>query len=181
MLKGFQEFLMGGRGYIYSAYAFSTSLGIYSTAAGTGPMIWNGSAVSGGKGVTAYLLALSYGLDTASTVAGAIGLTGNSGQVAAPTSTTAITAVKCISPIGGPAPACTAYSVGTPTAAGNFFIPTGTVNTGATTVDTIDDNWIHLGGAIQLPVQAWAGVAAGATLTSAVIEVGICWIEIAND
>lgn len=182
MLAGFQPFAWGGRGLIYGAYAAVTAPVIYTTAAGTGgPLLWNGSAVGGGRGVTAYLLAMSYGLTVASTVAGALGITGNSGQLAAPGSTSAITASQCIAPIGGSASQCNVYNVGTPSSAGNFFLPTGHVHTGALTVDTDDDNWIHLGGAVAVPPGSWASVAASATLTTAVIQIGLVWIEIPND
>ncbi len=176
MLTALQSFQNAGRGNIYAAYAAVTAPVIYSTAAGTGgPLLWNGS--SGGAKVNAFLLAVTYGMSVASTVAGAIGITGNTGQSSAPTPTTAITTVANLN-IGGQSPACTAYNVGTVANAGNFFLPVGLVHTGALTVDTTDDNWVDLGGAIVVPPGAWASVAASATLTSAVMQIGLVWAEV---
>ncbi len=137
----------------------------------------NGRA-TGHSGVTAYLLSISYGLSVASAVAGAIGITG--GPTTAPTTTTAITS-KANLWLGGPTPLCTAYNIGTVSAAGTFFLPTGHVHTGAITVDTDDDNFIHLGGVITVPPGYFVSVAADAVLTTSVIDVGITWIELPND
>lgn len=181
MLQGFQPSpVTGGRGQVYCATALVTP-SLYSTAAGmSGPLLWNGSALGGGKGVTAYLLAVSYGLAVASTVAGAIGITGAAGQPAAPTSTTAIGITGNLF-VGGPTPQCTAYAVGTVVNAGTFFLPTGGVGTGATTVQTTDDNILNLGGVIAVPTNAWAAVAASAILTTSTIQVGLVWLEAPND
>jgi hypothetical protein len=178
MLLGINPLLLGGRGSIFSANAVITSMGLYSTAAGTGgPLLYNGSA-TGHSGVTAYLLSISYGLSVASAVAGAIGITG--GPTTAPTTTTAITS-KANLWLGGPTPLCTAYNIGTVSAAGTFFLPTGHVHTGAITVDTDDDNFVHLGGVITVPPGYFVSVAADAVLTTSVIDVGITWIELPND
>lgn len=180
MLQGYQpSALSGGRGQVFCANALVTP-SLFSTAAAmSGPLLWNGSAVGGGKGVTAYVLAVSYGLVVASTVAGAIGLTGAAGQPAAPTSTTAIGITGNLY-VGGPAPACTAYAVGTVVNAGTFFLPTGGVGTGATTVQTTDDNIINVGGAVVVPISAWAAVAGSAILTTSTIQVGLVWLEVPN-
>lgn len=181
MLQGFLSSPnTGGRGNVFCASAAVTPT-LFSTAAGmSGPLLWNGSAVGGGRGVTAYLLSVSYGLSTASTVAGAIGITGAAGQPAAPTTTTAIGLTGNLY-VGGPSPQCTAYTVGTVVNAGTFFMPTGSVGTGAITVQTADDNTVNLGGMIAVPTAAWASVAASAVLTTSVIQVAITWLEVAND
>jgi len=173
VLAGFRDYTQigGGKGNIFCAYA-SVTPAIYTGTTLTGPLLWNGSAVSGGRGVTAYLLATSFGLTVATTVPAAIGITGASGQVAAPTSITAIGAV---------APQCTAYAAGTVVNAGTFFLPIGHVQTGAITVATDDDNLVPLGGLVEVGVQGYAAVAAGATLTGSTIEVGLVWIEFPND
>lgn len=181
MLSSFLAKQYGGRGNVFAAYASITSLAAYTSTAGVGgPLLWNGSAVGGGRGVTAFLLALGYGLTVADTVAGAIGITGNSGQAAAPTTTTAITAVGNLN-FGGPAPACSVYNVGTVGTAGSTLLVTGQVDTGALTTETADDNFIHLGGLPQVVTGSWAAVAASAALTSAVLQICLVWIEIPND
>lgn len=180
MLQGIAPPQIAGRGYIFSAAAVGITPSLYSTAAGmSGPILWNGSAVTGLKGVTAYLLSISYGLAVASTAAGALGLTGGSAQPAAPTSTTAITKAGCLT-LGGPTPQCTPYNVGTVVTAGGFWLPVGHVHTGAITLDTADENFIHLGGAIVVPINTWAGAASDAILSASNIDVCITWMEVPN-
>jgi hypothetical protein len=171
----------GGRGNIFAAQAIVTAPVIWTTAAGTGgPLLYNGSTAGGGKGVTAYLLSVSYGLTVASTVAGALGLTG--GPTTAPTSTTAIDSSACLRlSSGSPTPQCSVYRIGTPSAAGTFFLPTGQVGTAALTAEITDDNFIHLGGAMEVGPGFFAAVAASATLTTAVMQVGLVWLEVPND
>lgn len=177
MLLGINPLVLGGRGACFSAHAIVTAPVIYTTAAGTGgPLLYNGTATDH-TGVTAFLLAVSYGLTVASTVSGAIGITG--GTTTAPSSTTAIDSTANLH-IGGQASKCTAFRVGTVSAAGTFFIPTGHVHTGAITVDTDDDNWVHLGGVIEVPPGSFAAVSASATLSSAVMQIGLIWMELPN-
>lgn len=169
-----RQFQQGGLGSIFCAYAIDTAPVIYTTAAGTGgPLLWNSPT----SGVNAYLLAIAYGESVAATVAGAIGITGNTGQTVAPGSTTAIDSVANLY-IGGSLPKCNTYRIGTPSSAGNFFMPVGMVHTGAITVDTQDDNWIDLGAAVIVPPGAWASLAASVTLSSAVMQVGLIWAEV---
>ena len=101
----------------------------------------------------------------------------NTSQPNAPTSTTAIDDVFNLQ-IGGQAPACTPYRIGTVAAHGVGFLPVGMVHTGALTVDTTDDNFVELGGAIQVAPGSWAAVAASATLTTAVMQIGLVWCEV---
>ena len=177
MLLGYQVPQIAGRGQIYSAKASITSPVIYSTAAGTGgPLLYNPT----GSGVTAYLIAMSYGLTTASSVAGSVGIAG--GISVAPTSTTAIDISGAMNlSLPSQAAGCSVYNKGTVTGAPKFYMPTGRVHTGAVTVDTDDDNFIHFGAGIIIPPGAWAACSAGATLTSAVIDFGLVWIEVQND
>jgi len=179
MLQSLQNFQNAGRGNIFCAYAIVTAPVVFSTAAGTGgPLLWNGSSAAVGAGkVNAFILAVSYGISVASTVAGAFGITGNTGQPSAPTSTTAIDQVGNLN-IGGQSPQCTAYRVGTVANAGNFFMPVGMVHTGALTVDTTDDNWVDLGGAVIVPPGAWCSPAGSATLSTAVCQIGLIWAEV---
>jgi hypothetical protein len=182
MLQGLQPPQIAGRGNIYTANANVTSMAAYTATAGVGgPLLWNGSNANGAKGVTAYLLAVSYGLTVASTVAAAIGIIGNASQPSAPTSTTAIDGVDNLNYGSAQAPSCTAYRIGTVAVASPSLFVTGHVHTGAITVDTDDDNFVHLGGAIIIPPGCWVALGASATLTSAVITCGMTWLEVAND
>lgn len=167
------------RGAIYCAYASVTAPVIYSTAAGTGgPLLWNNSN-AGNQTVNAVILAVGVGVTTASTVASALGLTGNSGQSAAPTSTGAITAVANTSPGIGPAtPACNTYSIGTVATAGGYFLPTHTLDTGALTTLMTSIAWVDIGGIVVVPPGSWCSVAAAATATTAVCKIGMIWVEI---
>lgn len=161
------------RGRLYTAHAIVTAPVIYTTAAGTGgPLLWNGSTTH-----RAVILAVGWGLSTASAAAAILGLTGGTGQTAAPGSTTAIDSVKnCY--LGGAASACTAYRVGTPSAAGNFFHPLGDLNTGAVTTRPGSMNWVDLGGLFVIPPGGWISLAGSATATSAVINAGLIWEEV---
>lgn len=168
-------FEQSSRGNLYMAQAIVTAPVIYSTAAGTGgPLLWNGSST-----VKASILAIGWGVSTVSTVGAAIGLTGNSGQTSAPASTTAIDGVKnCL--IGGGAPACTAYRIGTPTSAGGFLMPFGDLNTGALTTTPGGFHWVEIGGLFTVPQYGWVSVAASATASTTVMTVGLIWEEIPN-
>lgn len=185
MLQGFQlSPLAAGRGNVFAATAIVTAPGLWSTAAGTGgPLLYNGSgsALSGtGRGVTAYLLALSYGITTSSGAAGGLGLTG--GPTTAPTTTTAIDSVTNLRlAAGSPSPQCSVYRIGTVSAAGTFFLPTGQVGTAALTAEVGDDNFIPLGGAIEVGPGYFVAFAGSAVLTSAVIQVGLVWLEVPKD
>jgi hypothetical protein len=127
--------------------------------------------------VTAYLMAASWGLSTASGVAGAIGIA--MGATSAPTTTQAITASGNLT-LNGPSPICSVYNYGTVSAAATNFLPLGHVHTGAITLDTDDDNTVHLGGVIAVPPGYFAAVSASATLTSAVLSIGLVWLEVPN-
>lgn len=167
------------KGKVYCAYASVTAPVIYSTAAGTGgPLLWNGSAA--GSQVNAAILAVGVGVTTASGAASALGLTGNSGQTSAPSSTTTIDGIANLFIGGGigTTPACTAYRVGTVTNAGNFFMPTHTLDTGAITTLVSSMSWVDIGGLVVVPPNSWTSVAAAATATSAVCKIGLIWVEI---
>lgn len=161
------------RGALFTAHAIVTAPVIYTTAAGTGgPLLWNGSSTH-----KAVILAAGWGISVVTTVAAVLGLTGNTGQTAAPGSTTAIDSVKnCY--LGGAAPACTAYRVGTPSSAGNFFHPLGNLHTGALTVDNNGMMWADLGGMFVVPPFGWISFAASATATTTVGNFGLVWEEV---
>jgi hypothetical protein len=165
------------QGQLFVAYATVTTPVIWSTAAGTGgPLLWNNTA-SARRTVNAALLALSVGIVTASGVAATLGITGGPTQAAAPTTTTAIDgSVNCN--LVGPAGLCNVYRKGTVSAAGAFFLPTHTLDTGAVTVSNTAPAWVDLGGSIVVPPGAWASVAASATATSAVLHIALLYAEI---
>lgn len=159
---------------LFNAYATVTAPVIYSTAAGTGgPLLWNGSNT-----VNAVLLKVGYSVSVVTTVAGSIGITGGIGQTAAPTSTTAIDAGPRNHYLGGKAPLCSTYRVGTPTNAGNFFLPFAYMHTGALTTTSNGMAWIDLDGSIVVPPQGWASVAGSATLTTLQVQVALVWAEV---
>jgi len=96
------------RGNLYMANAIVTAPVIWTTEAGTGgPLLWNGSTTK-----KASILAVGWGISVVSTVAAAIGLTGGSGQPAAPTTATAIDSSANLL-IGGAASACTNHGANT--------------------------------------------------------------------
>jgi hypothetical protein len=158
------------RGNLFTAHAIVTAPVIYTTAAGTGgPLLWNGSSTT----MLASILAVGWGISVVTTVAAILGLTGNTGQTAAPGSTTAIDSVKnCY--LGGGGPACTAYRVGTPTSAGNFFHPLGDLNTGALTTTPGGMHWVDIGGMFVIPQYGWISFAASATASTTVGNFGSC-------
>jgi hypothetical protein len=160
---------------LFLAHAIVTAPVIYTTAAGTGgPLIWNGS---GDRNVV--ILAVGIGITVVTTVAAAIGLTGNTGQTAAPTSTTAIDS-RSNAFIGGMASNATPYRVGTPTTAGGFFFPIADLHTGALTVDNFGMGWFDIGGAIVCPPNAWVSLAASATATTTVAQMAILYEEVSE-
>lgn len=161
-------------GKVFSAYATLTAPVIYSTAAGTGgPLLWNRPS----SGVDAHILAVGFSTSVVTTVAGGLGLTGGPGQVAAPTSTTAIDASGNML-IGGPASACTTYRVGTPVAAGLQLVPFAQVHTGALTVDTTGVCWVDFEGGMIVPPGSWGSVAGTASLTTLQVQVALIWAEL---
>ena len=168
---------LAAQGKLFSAFALVTSGVIYSTAAATGgPLLWNNTALTGG--VSAHILGvLVGGITTANTVPTTIGLTGNSGQSIAPTSTTAIDASGNML-VGGAAPQINAYRVGTVTNAGNRFLPVAAYGTGAVTVVSTLPGWIDVGGAMIIPPQSWGSVSFANTATTGVIQLGVLWTEL---
>lgn len=158
---------------LFAAQAIVTAPVIFSTAAATGgPLLWNGS-----KTVIARIIAVGFAVTTASTAAGALGLTGNTGQTSAPGSTTAIDSTDNLY-IGGQKSSCTVYRVGTPSAAGSFFLPLANVSTAALTAQAPGFNWIDLKRTVTVPPTSWVSVSASVTLTTAVLQIGLVWEEI---
>jgi hypothetical protein len=163
------------RGRLFWARGIVTAPVIFSTAAGTGgPLLYNGTNTA--TGVNAVLLGIGIVGTVASTVAAALGITG--GPTTAPSSTTAIdTSTNAM--IGGSAPQCSVYRVGTPSAAGTFFMPLASVHTGALTVDGNDSSaFLDLGGSFICPPGSFLSVAASATATTLVAQISMLWEEV---
>jgi hypothetical protein len=160
------------RGAVFSARATVTAPVIYSTAAGTGgPLLWNGT-----NNLNAVILAVTCGVTVVTTVAAAIGLTGGSGQTSAPAATTAIDTSACLR-IGENGPLMSVYRVGTPSAAGTFFLPLFSVHTGALTVDTGQPGLYDIGGMVVVPPNCWVSIAASATASTLQANFGLIWAE----
>lgn len=180
MLQGFQPYPMNqGRGNIYIATVAETALPAYTATALGGPLLYNPSPATSGKpAVVAHLLSISYGLTTAATAAGAIGIVG--GATAAPTSTSVtglIVSNARLKASGAPASACSVYTSGTVTA-GTLWMPVGQIGTAALTAEIADDNLIHLGGVIEVSPGFFAAPAASATLSTAVAQICLVWMEV---
>jgi hypothetical protein len=169
-----QYYEQAARGNLYMARAIVTAPVIFTTAAGTGgPLLWNPP----GSGINASILAVSWGTSVVTTVAAVLGLTGGTGQTAAPTSTTAIDSItNCL--IGGGSPACSTFRVGTTVAAGTFLMPFGDLHTGALTVDNNGVHWVDIGGLMIVPPGAWCSISASATATTTVGNFGMVWEEV---
>jgi hypothetical protein len=162
------------RGKLFMAQAIVTAPVIYTTAAGTGgPLLWNPP----NSNINAAILGVTCGITVVTTVAAALGLTGNSGQSSAPGTTTAIDGRSNMY-IGGGSSACTPYRIGTPTNAGGFLLPFASLHTGALTVDTGVMGLIDVGGMLIVPPGCWASIAASATASTTVGTFGLVWEEV---
>jgi hypothetical protein len=162
------------RGKLFMAQAIVTAPVIYTTAAGTGgPLLWNPPT----SGVNAAILGVTCGITVVTTVAAALGLTGNTGQSSAPSTTTAIDGRSNMF-IGAGSSACTPYRIGTVTNAGGFLLPFASLHTGALTVDTGVVGVIDIGGMLIVPPGSWASIAASATATTTVGTFGLVWEEV---
>ena len=165
------------KGELFGAYAIVTAPVIWSTAAGTGgPLLWNNTGALD-KPVNAVLLGVTCAVTVVTTVAAALGITGGSGQTSAPGTTTTIDSVANLK-IGGAAPRCNVYRVGTPSAAGSFFLPLLGLSTGALTVDNEMMGFIPLDGMIVVLPGSWVSIAASATASTTVARLGLIWAEI---
>lgn len=174
LLGRYSNLVKAGR--VFSAYATLTAPVIYTTAAATGgPLLWNPPS----SGIDAHLLAIGFSTSVVTTVAGGIGITGNSGQTVAPTSTTAIDATGNML-IGGAASQCSTFRVGTTSNAGNRLVPFAQFHTGALTVDTTGLTWVPLDGIAICAPGSWMSPAGTATLTTLQIALAMIWAELPN-
>jgi hypothetical protein len=159
------------RGGVFTAHAIVTAPVIYTTAAGTGgPLLYNGTSDK-----KAVLLAIGWGVSTVTTAAAILGLTG--GPTTAPGSITAVDSVRnCY--LGGSLPSCSAYRIGTPSAAGNFCGPLGDLHTAALTTETGGMHWIETAGMFVVPPGFFISFAASATASTTVANLGMIWQEL---
>jgi hypothetical protein len=163
------------RGKLYVAHAIVTAPVIYTTAAGTGgPLIWNPV----NSGINVNIVGVGFGVTVVSTVAAALGITGNSGQTAAPASTTAIDSQRSTYIGAAAAGQASAYRIGTPTNAGNFLVPFADLQTGALTTSAGRLNWVDLGGVVVAPPGTWVSVAASATASTTVAQLALVYEEV---
>lgn len=160
-------------GKLFSAYATLTAPVAFGTAAALGgPLLWNRP----GSNIDAHILAIGVAGVVASAAAGALGLTGGSGQSVAPSSTTAIDASgNCL--IGGQSSSVSAFRLGTVTNAATIFHPVFTVGTTALTAQ-FTSTWVDIGGAFVIPPGAYGAVAGSVVLTTAQLSVGLIWAEL---
>ena len=180
MLDGYQPSpLLNGRGNVYIATVADTALAAFTATALMGPLLYNPTTPVAGKGVTAHLLAISYGLTTAATAAGAIGIVGGATTAPTSTSTTGLLVSNArLKAAGAPASQCSVYASGTVSTAGTLWMPTGQIGTSALTAEICDDNFIHLGGAIEVTPGYFVAPAASATLSTAVLDMCLIWLEV---
>ena len=165
------------QGQVFAAYANVTAPVIWTTPTGTGgPLLWNNTGIAD-KPVNAVLLGVTCAVTVVTTVAAALGITGGSGQTSAPGTTTTIDSVANLK-IGGAAPRCNVYRIGSPSAAGKFFLPLMGLSTGALTVDNEMMGFIPLDGMVVVPPGSWVSIAASATATTAQLTLGLIWAEI---
>ena len=161
-------------GMLYIAQANISAPVAYTNPTGVGgPLLWNRP----GSNRDAHILGVALGVSVVTTVAGSVGLTGNVGQSAAPTTTTAIDG-KSSGLIGGADGAVEAYRIGTVVNAGNFFLPCFHVHTGALTVDNFGQAYRDLGAPLIVPPGGWAALAGSAALTTLAGIAAIVYAEV---
>jgi hypothetical protein len=170
---GSSYFDLSKQGRVFGAQAIVTAPVIFSTALGTGgPFLYNPV----GNPFCAVLLAVTCAATTVTTVAAALGITGNT-QAAAPTVTTAIDSIGNLR-IGGVASRMNVFRTATPSSAGSFFLPLAQLSTGALTVENFANGIIPLEGAVIVPPGSWASVSASATASTLVAQLGLIWAEV---
>ena len=172
-ITGSSYFSLCREGKVQSAYAIVTAPVIYSTAAATGgPILWNNTT-----NLTAVILGMTFASSVVTTVACALGLTGNTGTVGLGGTSTAIDSQANLL-IGGPTTAMTVYRTATPTNAGNFFLPLLQVHTGALTVDTGGVGFLPIDGLVCVNPGSWVAIAGSATASTLQAKLGLIWAEV---
>jgi hypothetical protein len=165
----------GGRGNIYTVALAVTAPVAYTATALSGPLLYNGST---NRGVVAHLLALSFGLTTASTAAAVIGIAGGATTAPSSTSTTGLITSNTTLRSGAPTPQCTLYATGTVSTAATLWLPVGQIDTAALTAQPSGANLVHLGGVISAAPGNFLVPLFSATLSTAVIWLSMTWMEV---
>lgn len=160
-------------GNVYSAFFTGvTALPAYSATA-LGPILYNSG--SGNPQLKAVILGLSVCVTTASAAAVSVGLAwGKSIPIATTTAATLITSTYAV----GTSPTCNAYISGAVSTAPLGYLPLVTLDTAALTAQPIENMWIPLDGGIVVPQGSFVALAAGATATTSVLDVGLVWAEV---
>lgn len=163
------------QGNVFCSYSTGvTSLPAY-TATALGPMIWNGNTQN--PQLKAVLIGISVAVTTASGAAVSVGLVWGKGQTTPLGATTAATLTSSTL-ANGNAPTCSSYISATVKTAGIGYMPLVSLPTTAITALPLADVWIPLDGSIIIPQGSWVALAAGATATSAVLDVAMVWAEV---
>lgn len=166
------------RGRLFTTTAFVTANVIFSTAAGTGgPLIWNPP----GSGINVVLLKVGWAVTVTTTITAAIGITGGSGQLLAPTAATAIDVAQKTTLVGSNFTSLAqAYEIGTVLNAGALFMAYGNVSTAAVTVQNPNPTWVDFEGSIIAPPGSWlsAGSCSKTLSSLAILHVSAMWAEV---
>lgn len=174
LTQSYYHYARGGD--VFGAQAIVTAPVIYSTAAGTGgPFLWNNTVDK-----EAIIIGLTCAVTVVTTVAAALGITG--GVQAAnvtPAATTAIDSIGNlrINGVTVNVSSMTVYRTATPSSPGTFFLPLLGLSTGALTADNELLGFIDLGGLVVVPPGSWVSVAASATASTTVAQIGMIWAE----
>lgn len=157
---------------MFHSFHQAVALSVAGTAM-TGAILWNGSSTN-----NLVLTKVNAMVTVTSATLTGIAIARLSGQVSAPTTTTAATA-SANNFIGGTAPSATAYNIGTvigtPTAM--FPLMHNTAAIGATGVDSVT---VDYEGSIIIPPQSLVClVALGAASAAAALTAGFMWEEVA--
>lgn len=158
---------------VYTAF-FSgvTALPAYSATA-LGPILYNGNTQN--PQLKLAIIGVSIAVTTASAAAVSVGLAW--GKSIAPAATTAATLISSTYATNKQ-PSANAYISGTVSAAPVGFLPLATLDTAALTAQPLENMWIPIDGAIVIPQGSYLALAAGATATTSVLDVGIMWAEV---
>jgi len=156
---------------VFHSFHQGVALPLVGTAM-TGAILWNGSST-----VNLVLLKVSLQVTVTSATMTGVALARLSGQVSAPTTTTAATATGN-NFINGSASAGTAYNIGTVVGTPTLMFPI-LHNTAAIATTGIDSVVMDFEGSIVVPPQSLICLAAlGAASAAAAATIGLMWEEV---
>ncbi len=161
---------------LFYTSAIITAPVIFSTAGQLGPMLWN----KPGSGVDAHILAVTCSEpSTATAVPGAIGFATNV-QPSAPTTATSIVAVNGYAS-GSASQMAGVFSTATVLVTNPvpIFLPLiGVAGAAITVGNSVTTSWADVGGLSIVAPGTVGYVCASATLTAAVLTIGLVWCEL---